>query len=309
MGRQDERSQADANTLTLTLDNRDGRFTAGKTSGAYYPNVKLGRPIRVTADPVDGAVKTRFLGFIDEWPTEWDDTDAYARATITATSRLSRLGAQSELRSIVEETILADSPAAYYTLGEPEGATQANDSSGNGATPLLLAGDASLPLVFGNATGPGTDGLTAAQFAGGQYLSGGAYAPTGSSQSFEVAFLIPAAPGAEEALFSLQSGATSGIALTADFLGRLIVRDGTGSTLVGPTATAYADNATHWATLIITGGTLTLHIDGSLVLSVATSALSTSLVYDIRLGNYPEFDAAVLRGAHWFRGRPDLGPF
>jgi hypothetical protein len=42
--------------------------------------VKLGRPIRVTATPVDGAISTRFLGFIDELPTEWSDgTDATPR--------------------------------------------------------------------------------------------------------------------------------------------------------------------------------------------------------------------------------------
>jgi hypothetical protein len=50
-GRSDEFSTTDANGLTLTLDNRDGRFTAGKTGGAYYPNVKIGRPIRVTSTP------------------------------------------------------------------------------------------------------------------------------------------------------------------------------------------------------------------------------------------------------------------
>ncbi len=49
VGRRDERSVADPNTLNLVLDNRDGRFTPAKTTGAYYPNVKLGRPIRITA--------------------------------------------------------------------------------------------------------------------------------------------------------------------------------------------------------------------------------------------------------------------
>src|SRR5690349_6657791 len=68
VGRQDERSTADANTLSLTLDNRDGRFTATKTSGPYGANLKLGRPIRVQADPVDGAIQTEFVGFIDELP-------------------------------------------------------------------------------------------------------------------------------------------------------------------------------------------------------------------------------------------------
>src|SRR5690349_19013770 len=97
VGRQDQRSEADPNTLTLTLDNSDGRFTATKTTGPYGANLKLGRPIRVQADPVDGAIQTEFVGFIDELPVEWDDTDGYSKVTIKATSRLSRLGYQAVL--------------------------------------------------------------------------------------------------------------------------------------------------------------------------------------------------------------------
>lgn len=48
-GRNDEKSDADANVLNLIVDNTDGRFTPDYASGAYYPNVKVGRPIRVTA--------------------------------------------------------------------------------------------------------------------------------------------------------------------------------------------------------------------------------------------------------------------
>lgn len=47
IGRGDEFNIADANTLALTLDNRDGRFTPGKATSPYYPDVKIGRPIRV----------------------------------------------------------------------------------------------------------------------------------------------------------------------------------------------------------------------------------------------------------------------
>lgn len=53
-GRTDERATCDANSLSLTLDNSDGRFTAGLASSPYYPNVKIGRPIRVTAAQVGG---------------------------------------------------------------------------------------------------------------------------------------------------------------------------------------------------------------------------------------------------------------
>ena len=47
-GRQDETQQVGAGTATFSFNNRDGRFTPGDTSGAYYPNVKLRRPIRLS---------------------------------------------------------------------------------------------------------------------------------------------------------------------------------------------------------------------------------------------------------------------
>lgn len=170
-GRQDENSTADANDLTLTLDNSDGRFTAFRAASPYYPNVKIGRPIRVKVTPPGGSTVTRFVGFIDEWPVEWDGTDAYAKASIRATSRMARLGLNAKLKSLVEQEILdVDGLEAYYTLGESSGATAASDSSGSGAAPLTTTGTGTA-VVFGNATGPGTDGLTAAEFAGGEYLS------------------------------------------------------------------------------------------------------------------------------------------
>ncbi|MER5622508.1 carbohydrate binding domain-containing protein [Streptosporangium sp. NPDC002544] len=44
-GRGDEQDEIQPGTMSLTLHN-DGRFTPGLASGAYYPNVRKGRPIR-----------------------------------------------------------------------------------------------------------------------------------------------------------------------------------------------------------------------------------------------------------------------
>jgi hypothetical protein len=136
-GRQDERSTADANSLTLTLDNTDGRFTAQRAASPYYPNVKIGRPIRVTATPPGGTASTRFVGFIDEWPVEWDGTDSYAMARIRATSRLARLGLSARLRSTVEnEGHSTAGLGAYWTLADPQDSTQIVDCSGANVAPL-----------------------------------------------------------------------------------------------------------------------------------------------------------------------------
>ncbi len=48
-GRSEGQSQISPGECSLTMDNRDGRFTAGNTSSPYWPNVKIGKKIRVTS--------------------------------------------------------------------------------------------------------------------------------------------------------------------------------------------------------------------------------------------------------------------
>lgn len=71
-GRTDEFSRIQPGTLTLGLDNSDGRFTRGNTSSPYWPNVRQGRRIRVSY--LFGAVtnllqkvETDFEGGIGNW--------------------------------------------------------------------------------------------------------------------------------------------------------------------------------------------------------------------------------------------------
>lgn len=47
-GRKDERSKTTAQTCSLVLDNKDGRFTPDRASSPYYGKVKIGKRIRVT---------------------------------------------------------------------------------------------------------------------------------------------------------------------------------------------------------------------------------------------------------------------
>lgn len=217
VGRQDERSTADANQLTLTLDNSDGRFTAFRAASPYYPNVKIGRPIRVTATPPGGTASTRFVGFVNKWPTEWEGTDTYARATVTASSRLSRLGLSAKLRSMIEQEILSYSPARYYTLGDSSGSTLASDSSGTTGAAAVIVGSGPA-IVFGNATGPAVDGLTAASFAAGEYL---AAALSGTvAQALHLTVKIDALPASSAILAQVFIG-TGSVALSVDSSGIL----------------------------------------------------------------------------------------
>lgn len=183
-GRTDQ-GQVPPGQLTLTLNNRDGRFTPEKTAGAYYPNVKLGRPIRITVT-YNAVNYVRFLGFIDAWTPGWPDgTDAIAVTTVHAASRLARLGRGAEMASLVTTEFLADTPLAYYTLGEASGATSAADSSGNQASPLTLTGSGTAP-TFGADIPIAGGGQSGVEFAGGKYLT--VSPPTAAAQQVEFFF-------------------------------------------------------------------------------------------------------------------------
>lgn len=115
-GRGDEFNTAEASRLTgLRLDNTDGRFTAERPASPYYPNVKIGRPIRVTSTPLGGTPSVRFVGYIDQWPVEWAGTGAHATATITAASRMARLGFDAKIRTLMDE-FLAAAPRNFWPL-------------------------------------------------------------------------------------------------------------------------------------------------------------------------------------------------
>lgn len=275
-GRQNERGTADANTLDLVLDNSDGRFTAGLASSPYYPNVKIGRPIRVTATPVGGTPSVRFVGFVDSWPVSWDGTDETATADISATSRLARLGYDASLRSIVEETVLVDAPAAYFTLAEPEGATAAADSSGGASGPLVMRGTGT-PVVFGSAIGPGTDDLTAAQFAGGQFLEGPIVGAAPSDVMVVECFMLASAATDMMVLEVRRNHATG-----PDFpVVYFTIQAGTGylQAFAGNNSTgaaAIADGTTRHIALAweLASGDLRFYVDGVLAGSGAASAVA-----------------------------------
>lgn len=269
-GRQDELSTADANRLTLTLDNSDGRFTAGRAASPYYPNVKLGRPIRLSLMTVTGYTSVRFVGFVNQWPVEWDGTDAYAKATITAGSRLSRLGLGQKLRSMVEASILATDPTHYFTLGDQADSTHASESSGNNAAPLTVTGTGSA-LVFGNAIGPRTDGLTALTLAGGEYLAGTSDSASGTAQSVSCFMLRTGNPAATETIVATFSSAAPyppgiGVRVTPGGVIEVVSRallDAVPTVQLASAANV-CDGVLHHIAVTRSGATWNLYVDGVL---------------------------------------------
>jgi hypothetical protein len=279
--RADEFSTCDANTLRLTLDNRDGRFTPGRAASPYYPNIKIGRPIRVTATPVGGSASVRFVGFIDEWPLEWDGSDQNAYAQVAATSRLARLGNDRKLRSIVEEEILLDTPLAYYPLSEAAGATSAADASGSPSPASLVQKGSGAAVTFGTATGPSTDGLTAASLTGGKHLgltSPTALATEASGITIEC-FLNTSGSNDQvmEAWAPLDAESVQSAAdIAIDGSGRVT---SSGGTIVGPTV---ADGLTHHAAATVSAaGSYVLYADG---VSAGSGTLSIGSPVSLSVG-------------------------
>lgn len=271
-GRGDERATTDPNTLALTLDNTDGRFTMGRTGSPYYPNVKIGRPIRVRSVPVGGVSSTRFTGFVDSWGQAFPDgVSARLLTRVTATSMLARLGAGAELRSGIEEERFLDGPVAYYPLSEPEGSVTASDVSGSTQQPLRVQGSGA-SVTFGSATGPATDGLTAATFAGGKYLQGRLAASFSGDFVFECFFLRASPPSAEEILMSC-----GGVDVTLSADGW--VRAYCASAVIVGDIVSSCDGSTHHVTLVRSGSIIELYVDQLSVDSAAAAPTGSPDVY------------------------------
>lgn len=433
VGRRDERSVADANQLSLTLKNTDGRFTPGKTGGAYYPNVKIGRPIRVTAQTppkkdanllsaanadfesgvgswtaggtvpptlaqsatqaysgsnslrvtwgtggtfplaqvsltgltvssiytfavyvyvptgspdvrtaiggiaagtstavkdswvrltqtftatgtshnlqiwpstsptagqlvyVDAAMavegstvgdfntttivtSTRFLGFVDEWNVAWPaTTDTHSTCAVTATSRLSRLGAQATLRPLLQEVILTDAPSLYWPLGEAMGATRAASIGSVSTVQRVKDGT----VVFGNGNGPLTDESTAVKITGSGLLKSDGTFTTGSAFTVEgLVCAITGDPSATVLTMFITGTDPSTVTVTFDWVTGapvLCAATLTGSAgapnLAQDYAPGFSDNEVHHWAVTVSGTLVKIYWDG---VSVASSSAGSS---------------------------------
>jgi hypothetical protein len=94
-GRTNEASSMEPAQMTLTLNNRSGRFTPGNSSGAYYPFIQLNTQVRVSVNDqsVNGTAYSgyRFWGEVSSWPAAWDESGRDVYASITASGIWRRL--------------------------------------------------------------------------------------------------------------------------------------------------------------------------------------------------------------------------
>lgn len=274
-GRADELSTADANTLKVVLDNSDGRFTPDKTGGAYYPNVKIGRPIRVTATRVGGSASVRFLGFIDAWNLS-PAGGANPTVTVTATSQLARLGLLSQFYGSLESSWA--SLTSLYKLSEA--ALPALDSAGT--LPPLDTGSP----TWRSGVGPAGAG-TAIRIGSSSILSSAvspavkyAISPTLVFEFF-VAVSLSSAIG-DTTQIQVDHDTTTGdnsvvfVSVQAGSVLRFVAAvniGGAGPSVLYDTA---LDDALHHLAMVNDGANLTLYVDGTAVGSTACAVTSST---------------------------------
>lgn len=317
-GRDDWQGAVTTGQLDLTLNNSDGAFTPGGgssgsggfgsggfgsggfgTGGGTGGITFVDQQIRVQ-ETVNGVTYTRFTGYVKSWPVTWPATvSTFSEVRLTATDAQAR-AERRPLRSALEEEIIADAPTAYYTLGEAEGSTAAGDTSGNQSSPLTFAGSGSA-VAFGGGTGP-ADGLTAAQFAAGQYLTGtdpdGWTGLTTAPWSLELFAAISVVGATQNLIAVSHTGGATYIELSVQPSGDVTFLGIIGSI----TGTDIGDGNTHHIALTYDGTTVSLYVDGSLAGSdtdsfstipkesivvgrSVTGTLSHVAVYDYRLSS------------------------
>lgn len=310
-GRGDQYSEVQPGTLELTVDNSDGRFTAGYTSGLYWPNVKVGKAIRLS-HTFDGVLRRRSQCHVNEWPTAWPagqgGTGVYVPARITATDASRRLNRGRKLRSVLQEEILYDGPVAYWPLGEPEGSTIAADVSGPSTSMTVGQAGGGGALTFGSGTGPPRDGLPAVQTApvdadNGKFLRSGAIpgAVVGGVCTLECWALAPTGVASGSTVMTGVFGdRRSYLTVNFDATGRLVLRalimDSSDVSTVATVTTAgvYANALTHHivgvCTVTATAVTVTLYVDGALRGTQTTAGTGLPVpttVADVAVGAYP----------------------
>ncbi|WP_028645241.1 LamG-like jellyroll fold domain-containing protein [Nocardioides sp. URHA0020] len=210
--------------------------------------------------------RARFTGYVDDWPLEWSDaTGQMAMCQVTARDRRARFD-RRKLRSTLEQEILLDAPVAYYTLGEPTGATAAGETSGRGGALLTQAGTGTA-VAFGAGTGPGIEPLPAPGFAGRKYLAGG-------SVTFTAGESVTLGCWFRSTTSSVTLLRVAGWELGLDSAGNLY---GFGrGTAYGAGGTDLTDGQLHFAVLTCTPTSLKVYQDGVLAASVSGGGLTTT---------------------------------
>lgn len=196
-----ESATADANTCTLVVNNRDGRFSPRNTAGAYYPYLTRNTPMRVVVGGV-----TRFTGEVSEFPSRWEPSGGDVWAPLTASGILRRLQHASSLDS----TLTSAARYLYTEHGDLTGYWPIEDEPGSttiasaliGGAPATFSGN---PVFAADDLGPGTHNV--ATWAGAAATFNPAFASsTGFTAGFYVRLPTSGLTGGEELFRATTAG-------------------------------------------------------------------------------------------------------
>jgi hypothetical protein len=169
MGRADWLSTIQPSQVTLTLNNRDGRFSPKNTTGAYYPYITRNVQLRISVNALSAALISysgyRFWGEVSEWPPAWDPSQHDIYCDITASGIWRRLSQQQEtLGSPFRRyyALYAGSLQGYWPMEDGTGATQfvpwaSPAGTANGTWSVLSGGNG--PSLAANSSFNGSDAI------------------------------------------------------------------------------------------------------------------------------------------------------
>lgn len=186
-GGQDEVKHPAPSQVTLTLDNRDGRFSPSYAGGAFFPFLQRNVQLRIsaTATSVTGNFYSgyRFWGEVPKWPPLSDPTGGDVYVSITANGPLRRLrqgggkgSALTRYYSLLKGTY---APIAYWPCEEDPDTTVVGAGIDGGSPMTVTTGKPTWKAISDfNGSGPigvlnnsTWDGLTGSfQFGSGDDL-------------------------------------------------------------------------------------------------------------------------------------------
>jgi hypothetical protein len=113
-GRTSEAGQIDPSDCTMTVNNRDGRYSPRNPTSPYFGIIGRNTQIRVSV-----AGDIRFVGEVTAWPVKWDKAGVDVFVPLEAAGVLRRLGQGNPVEaSPLRSTLLASDPLVYWPLDD-----------------------------------------------------------------------------------------------------------------------------------------------------------------------------------------------
>ena len=300
-GRPDEFGTIQPGMLNLTLRNPDGRFTLGHSVATSTYGLAIDQGIRVTETDKNGVTRTRFTGFVEAWPTEFDNpTGGYAVVALQAIDGISRLS-RLTLKSMADEQVELRGPLLSFPLSNMYSYSADPSWTGNPTSPLATKGTGTPPTFSASpfAAAAGMEGAAGASFAGGAGLKATDYVPTTSSNlSIELLVNCSTAPtvNGAYALTALYAAGGASVLVFIDNSGAIAVcRPNIDyvDTAVAPPRSALGtinvcDGKPHHVVVTYAGTALKVYVDGNLDASASTSTFSVGSGCELRMGRFQQ---------------------